>query len=402
MNQPVKKVLFVNQAGRFGGAEKVLLDLLLRLDRSRIAPVLVSPAGAMQQEAVAAGIPWVEAQEFERMDTTRGKVSGRDIGQSVRLYRRLGAVIKEQQPDLVYSNSVKAHLLINLVRRKVPTLIRLHDFPGSFSGMARRVFRYALRNADHISCVSQSVESDLRAFMNNADGTNVSYEHNGYEMKAGVGLVSAAVQELAAGAESGQGIERQHTSTKRIIIAGWLLAWKGFDVFVEAMERIAGQLPDWQFVIAGAAAADAQGSVAYAEQLRARVAQSPFAQQFVMYGGYKALQELACCAAHSIFVHASIRPDPLPTVLLEASGAKLPIVCSNLGGSSEIIRHGRSGLVVPPTAEALAESVLKLAQNEALRIEMAEQAYTSCGERFRMQGYVGQMTDRMMATMERE
>ncbi|EFM09150.1 glycosyl transferase group 1 [Paenibacillus curdlanolyticus YK9] len=385
MNRPIKKALFVNQTGRFGGAERVLLDLLLHLDRSRVAPVLVSPEGAMQQEAIKAGISWIEAREFERMDTTRGKLSGRDAGQTIRLFRKLNAIIKEQQPDLIYSNSVKAHLLVNLMRRKTPTFVRLHDFPSSFGGMAKRMFRYALCHADHISCVSQSVESDLRTFINDATGASISHAHNGYELKPAASSVA----------------EQRHTEEKRIIIAGWLLAWKGFDVFVEAMERIAAQLPDWQFVIAGAAAEDAQGSMAYAEQLRARVARSPFARQFLMYGGYKSLHELACCAAHSVFVHASIRPDPLPTVLLEASGAKLPIVCSNLGGSREIIRHGWSGLVVPPTAEALAEHVLKLAQNEALRVGMAEHAYTSCGERFRMQGYVDRMTDRMMATMER-
>ena len=48
-----------------------------------------------------------------------------------------------------------------------------------------------------------------------------------------------------------------------------------------------------------------------------------------------------------LFVHTTISPDPLPTVLLESLYHSLPAVATNLGGAIEILDHGRNGLLIP-------------------------------------------------------
>jgi glycosyltransferase involved in cell wall biosynthesis len=49
-------------------------------------------------------------------------------------------------------------------------------------------------------------------------------------------------------------------------------------------------------------------------------------------------------AAADILVHASHR-EGFPNVLLQAGAMQLPIVCSDIPGNTDIVRHGETGFV---------------------------------------------------------
>jgi glycosyltransferase involved in cell wall biosynthesis len=62
--------------------------------------------------------------------------------------------------------------------------------------------------------------------------------------------------------------------------------------------------------------------------------------------------------------------DNLPTVIMEAMAAALPVVSTDIGGISEMVRHGETGMLVPQngpaaTADALRQLIgdLDLAQS---------------------------------------
>jgi len=48
---------------------------------------------------------------------------------------------------------------------------------------------------------------------------------------------------------------------------------------------------------------------------------------------------------NDIVLHPSINFDPFPTVLLEAARSGVPSICSDVGGSSEIVEHSKTGFV---------------------------------------------------------
>ncbi len=71
-----------------------------------------------------------------------------------------------------------------------------------------------------------------------------------------------------------------------------------------------------------------------------------------------------------IFIHLS-ETEGLPTCLIEAACMGFPVVCTNAGGSAEVVEHGENGFVLPInfTVEEAVQVIDKLVNNEQLRIQ---------------------------------
>ena len=92
----------------------------------------------------------------------------------------------------------------------------------------------------------------------------------------------------------------------------------------------------------------------------------------VTFTGYLSGEDLAAAyAAADVFAFPS-RSEGLPTVLLEAMAARLPIVTTAIRGMLDLIEDGRHGLLIPPRDPgALAAALQRLLQDGALRQRLA-------------------------------
>jgi glycosyltransferase involved in cell wall biosynthesis len=73
--------------------------------------------------------------------------------------------------------------------------------------------------------------------------------------------------------------------------------------------------------------------------------------------------------------------EPFGLVALEALSCGVPVVASKVGGLTEIVVDGHSGLLVPPKeAEPLARALLTLLTDEPLRLRLAEGATRRAAE----------------------
>jgi glycosyltransferase involved in cell wall biosynthesis len=61
-----------------------------------------------------------------------------------------------------------------------------------------------------------------------------------------------------------------------------------------------------------------------------------------------------------------------------------PIIVADRGMLPEIVDHGRSGLVVKDTPEALADAVLQLVRQPGFRESLGKTAYQKAHEDFRL------------------
>lgn len=66
--------------------------------------------------------------------------------------------------------------------------------------------------------------------------------------------------------------------------------------------------------------------------------------------------------------------EGLPMTVIEAMGSGMPVVVSNVGGVGDMVTSGQSGLLIEPTAQALADAIETLCKDEALRTRLGTQA----------------------------
>jgi glycosyltransferase involved in cell wall biosynthesis len=99
---------------------------------------------------------------------------------------------------------------------------------------------------------------------------------------------------------------------------------------------------------------------------------------------------LACC---DIAVLPS-RAEGLPNAVLEYLAAGLPTIATNVGGNAEILKHGVTGLLVPPgDSDALASALLALLRSPALATQIAANGNKYVQENFSFGRLVKQIED---------
>ena len=76
-----------------------------------------------------------------------------------------------------------------------------------------------------------------------------------------------------------------------------------------------------------------------------------------------------------VLAHPSLE-EGSSNAILEAMAARKPVVATNVGGNSEAIVDGSTGLLVPPAnSEALAGAIVRLLENPEKARELGEAAY---------------------------
>jgi glycosyltransferase involved in cell wall biosynthesis len=74
------------------------------------------------------------------------------------------------------------------------------------------------------------------------------------------------------------------------------------------------------------------------------------------------------------FVFPSLA-EGMPNVVLEAMSSDLPVVATRVPGSEELIHHGENGyLIAPSDFQALAQALITLINDRALRKRMGKQS----------------------------
>jgi len=84
--------------------------------------------------------------------------------------------------------------------------------------------------------------------------------------------------------------------------------------------------------------------------------------------------------------------DALPTALLEAMAAGLPVVSTSLVGIPEIVEHGRTGLLVPPgDPDMLSRAVLEILRDTKLQGAFGKRGRTRAEQFFDLRENVGKL-----------
>ena len=158
-----------------------------------------------------------------------------------------------------------------------------------------------------------------------------------------------------------------------VLFVGRLIPRKGLNYLVEAASLIAKEYSQTKFLIVG--------NGPQKHQMLSHLEKMNLSRNFVFLGDVSenVLPVLYDCA--DVFVLPSIQ-EGQGIALLEAQASGKPVVAFNVGGVPEAVLTGKTGLLVKPDSNKLADAIMKLLTNWTLRKKMGELGRKFVAENF--------------------
>ena len=326
---PMKALILVN-GFQTGGAERNLVDLIPHLVGAGIHLSICTLSSRRDGHLAAA----MAETGVERIDLDCAALY--DIGALRRLDRLLCAL----RPDVLHSQDQHSHILTGLMRmrRSGPAIVMTRHVIAEPDGTTRERLRARMtlasmrRAADRVLAVSEAAREHLVG-PGRIPPDKVTVVFNG------LGVEPFASADRAA-ARTRLGVD---PSAHVAVMVGVMRPGKGHDVLFAALPELLARHPEAVVLLAG------DGP----ELPRIRAAAGRFGDAVRVLGGRDDIPDLLAAADALVLPSWS---EALPTVLLEAGAAGLPVVATDVGGCPEIVEHGQTGFLIPKgNAGALAE-----------------------------------------------
>jgi glycosyltransferase involved in cell wall biosynthesis len=130
---------------------------------------------------------------------------------------------------------------------------------------------------------------------------------------------------------------------------------------------------------------------AYKNSVLDYVKNCPIADRIEFCGWQENMDELWCQI--DCLVHTAER-EPFGRVIIEAMANKIPVVAVDSCGPGEIIRNGRTGILVPADdAKALGEAMLKISSDKKFADELANAGFKCAVSEFTCEQTAGHIKD---------
>ncbi len=175
----------------------------------------------------------------------------------------------------------------------------------------------------------------------------------------------------------------------RVLFVGRFEPRKGFDLAVAAAMRVLAAIPEAEFAFAGGELDEAAEQV-LAEQGATALPQDPRAS----FLGILDRRRLEEAYLDSDVVVVPSRYESFGLVAIEAMAAGKPVVALAAGGLKEVVTDGVDGCLVPdgPQAvEGIAQALIRLGRDAALRRRLAEGARRSYEAKFTVEAMVDRL-----------
>jgi glycosyltransferase involved in cell wall biosynthesis len=333
------RIVFVLAGLGAGGAEKIVNSLahhrLSRGDHVHILALTAAEAGSY--------FPYDGRISLDSFGAGR-----RGLKNLLPIYRKMVQVRKrliELKPDLVISFLTKINVQASVVAKSLGVPVVASERNNFRAQPMNPLWRLAstigLLCSTRIAMQTEAARSSLPAFLRHKS--------------------SVIPNPVPAGCREG----KEKTDGTQVVAVGRLEMQKGFDLLLQAFAMARARSPNLRLTIFG------EGPERTTLEAQAR---SLSIEDAVSLPGITAVPGSWRSGA-DLFVLSS-RFEGFPNVLAESLAAGIPSIAFDCDwGPRELITHGYNGLLVPPEdVAALADSLVELSADEALRRQMAERS----------------------------
>jgi len=322
MSRP-RKIAFLLPHFRAGGAERVVLNWIGALDRTRFQPML-----------------FLTRIEGAFLDLLAADVRPIALGaaRAIRLPRHIARALADHDIAVAYSATNAMNIALLAARAgQARRIVSEHTPPLAYLAEARLPW---LRRAA------------MRHYYPRADAVAVPTARIGKELGSLIGkpldLETLPNPVVSAVAEIGP--RRTGNAIPQLVSAGRLVAAKGFDTLIDACARLAASDSPFRLTI--------HGEGALRESLEQRIVAAGLTGLVTLAGQTDGLER--ALAGADLFVLAS-RREGFGNVIIEAMAAGVPVLATRSGGPETFVRDRENGfLVAPDDPAALATTIARL------------------------------------------
>ena len=345
MKRPTRILQLVSSL-TVGGAEQIVLNLAERVNPRQFETFVCSLSrigqNSLQPAFEKVGIPTLalNSQHFYNMQ----------------LVRAVQRYVREQQIDLIHTHLTDADIIGRLVGRwsKIPVLSTLHNMPFNYARQRRDRYwleRFTARYwATHLVTVSPKIR-ELFISEWHIPPARISAINNSVQMEPFLAV------------EEGVLATREFPGPVITNVARFN-PQKAQEVLLAAAAQVIAKLPQAHFLLVGRG---------HMEPALRQQAQELGIANNVIFTGVR--HDIPNILAQSEIFALSSRWEGVPLSVIEAMAAARPVVVTAVGGNTELVESGLSGLVVPPDSPgALAEALLTLLQDKERRLALGRSA----------------------------
>jgi len=355
-----KKILLLDPATILGGAELFCLELLEKLDRVKFKPVLVSSG---QQRDYIAKIPTDIVKHLLPLTSLKLITPYKFI---INL-RKLKQICLKERPDLIFTNTIRAHIYGSLISRKlkIPLVWYVHDFT-----FPRFFARHFSNMPKAILCNSQAVREDLVQKIS---------AKNRFKLKA---IPNSVDLEKLKHYKYCKPNFKWEQNCFYLGAIGRVARWKGYHLLIQAFAKLTTSFTNLRLIIAGAPST-LKDDKKYWQELQMQISAGKLQNRVFLVGFQK--NNWDWIKSFDLLCHTATSPEPFGRVIIEAMALDTPVIASNLGGPAEIIQNEKNGFLFNPSQPIELTNLLKkLISNLNLRKKIALEAKETVQQKFNL------------------
>ncbi len=341
-----KRILITHPANDLYGASKIILQVVDLLLPNGYEVVFVLPyMGELSDELVKRG---VDVRIFN-LGVLRNKYNNIP-GLFNRFFKILGAtrkltkIIKEENIDLVYTNTSLVFapgIAAKLTRR--PHILHIHEILRLNSIFSKVLKKSVNAVTDHCIVVSKSVLNGWKDVLQK-DKLHLIYN--------GINTIPSSSNK--------DSVDLPFKKPNRIITSiSRIIPYKGHGYFIDVANECLLIDPTLKFMIVGE---PFLGYEDYLQSLKNKVLDYGLESSIVFVGHRNDIDRVF--EQTTLLYHSAIGPDPLPTVILESMIASVPVAANNLGGPTEMVSEDTGVLVPYNDSKKAAEIILNFVQDK--------------------------------------
>jgi D-inositol-3-phosphate glycosyltransferase len=232
-----------------------------------------------------------------------------------------------------------------------------------FAIFSRPIIKYFLNSCHAYMVMSNSVEKDLRQFTDSQRIKCVEhpiYDTYGEKVSRDIALstLQLPTSELPTTRNLKSAIRNPQSAIGRyILFFGFIRAYKGLDILLEAMAMENVRKTGVKLIVAGEFYEDAT-------RYQSIISEKKIAESVVLHTDYIATEKVKYYFGAADLIVQPYKTATQSGISLVAYHFEKPMVVSNVGGLPEIVPHGKAGYVVEPNPQAVANAIADFYEKE--------------------------------------